>query len=39
MDFSLENIINQKNKEENKIKAYHKVYKLGVMLPLIQKKE
>lgn len=35
MDFSLENIINQKNIEENKIKAYHKVYKLGVMLPLI----
>lgn len=32
---SLENIIIQKNKEENKIKAYHKVYKLGVMLPLI----
>ncbi|MBN9293267.1 MAG: restriction endonuclease [Flavobacteriia bacterium] len=32
-DFSLENI--RKQLDENEIKAYHKVYKLGVSLPVI----
>lgn len=31
---SLENIVNKENRKE--IKGYHKVYKLGVMLPLIK---
>ena len=37
-DFSLENIIKEKNKDENTIKPYYKVHKIGIKLPIIENK-
>lgn len=36
-ELSIENIASEMNKDEKKIKAYHKVYKLGIKLPFILK--